>query len=88
MQNFLKLFARIGPEMWTCVTSGEFNGPNGRIQVVPGSTFKKGTSFMGIDLANLLEDEYQKKNGNANLQASQSLPDSPQGPKRPLPPRA
>jgi len=33
---------------------GEFH----RVQVAPGSRFTKGTRFMGVDLAELLEAEY------------------------------
>jgi hypothetical protein len=34
--------------------------PSGRIQVAPGSRFTRGTTFMGIDLAAIL-DEYHEK---------------------------
>jgi hypothetical protein len=87
VQNFIRLFVRIGPGMWTCVRNGELEGPNGRIQVTLGSTFTKGTSFMGIDLAALLEEEHEKKNGNAHPQASQSPLSSTHDPIRPLPSR-
>jgi hypothetical protein len=59
MQNFIKHFVRINPEMWTCVSSGEFYGPQGRIQVTVGTTVTKGTNFMGVDLAAILEKEYE-----------------------------
>ena len=39
------------------MTAGTFNGPNGRIQVTPGSRFFPGTIFMGFDLAACLEEE-------------------------------
>ena len=60
MENFIRLFVRIGPGIWTCVRNGEFEGPNGRIQVALGTTFTRGTSFMGIDLAERLEEQYAK----------------------------
>lgn len=31
------------------------DGPEGRIQVTPGSTFYPGTRFMNVDLARLLD---------------------------------
>jgi len=34
--------------------------PQGRIQVTVGSRFAKGTKFMNVDLAALLEEEYWK----------------------------
>jgi len=73
MQTFIKLFVRVAPGLWTCVRNGEFEGPRGRIQVSVGSTFAKGTSFMGIDLAHLLEEESQKVNGNAVFHAPEHI---------------
>lgn len=60
MENFIKLFVRIERGKWTCVRDGEFVGPTGRIQVSIGSTFTKGTNFMGIDLAEWLDEQYDK----------------------------
>lgn len=59
MQNFIKHFVRVSPEMWTCVRDGEYIGPLGRIQVTMGATLTRGTSFMGVDLAAILEQEFQ-----------------------------
>ena len=64
MRDFIRLFVRIGPGIWTCVRNGEFHTEAGRIQVAIGTTFTKGTHFMGMDLANALETEYEK-NSNA-----------------------
>ena len=83
MHNFIRLFVRVGPGMWTCVRNGDLNGPNGRIQVTLGSTFTRGTSFMGIDLAALLDEEHDKINGNAHPNASQSPLPSTHDPIRP-----
>lgn len=69
MQDFITHFVRIESGKWTCVRPGEFHGPNGRIQVAVGATFTKGTNFMGVDLADRLDTEYQKKNGATSLQA-------------------
>jgi hypothetical protein len=51
MDEFAKHFCRNSDGSWTCVSAGTFRGPNGRIQVTPGSTFYRGTMFMGFDLA-------------------------------------
>ena len=59
MQGFIKHFIRENGA-WTCVSPAEFNGPNGRIQVAVGSRFTRGTNFMGIDLAEWLDDQYAK----------------------------
>jgi len=60
MQNFIKLFVRVAPGMWICVRDGEFNGPLGRVQVTVGSAFTRGTNFMGVDLAEWLDEQYAK----------------------------
>jgi hypothetical protein len=68
MENFIRLFIRIGPGIWVCVRAGEFKGPQGRIQVAVGTTFTMGTNFMGVDVASLLEDEHNKMDGHKSLQ--------------------
>lgn len=55
MDEFVKHFCRNHDGSWTCMTAGTFQGPNGRIQVSPGSRFFPGTIFMGFDLARWLE---------------------------------
>jgi len=34
--------------------------PSGRIQVAPGTRFTRGTMFMGIDLAAMLDEHFEK----------------------------
>jgi hypothetical protein len=60
MENFIKHFVRVGPGIWTCVRNGEFQSPNGRIQVTVGTTFTRGTNFMGMDVAQWLDEQYEK----------------------------
>lgn len=57
MDEFVTHFSRNPDGSWTCISAGTFSGPNGRIQVSPGSTFYRGTMFMGFDLAAWLDDE-------------------------------
>ena len=84
METFIRHFVRIGPGIWTCVRPGEFDGPNGRFQVAIGTTLSIGTTFMGMDVAQLLEEQYQKKNGDSRPQASRILQDATHDPTRPL----
>ena len=56
----MKHFRRIGPGKWTCVRSGDFPSPMGRIQIAVGSTFTRGTTFMGYDVAQALEEHYEQ----------------------------
>ena len=60
MQNFIKHFRREGAGVWVCVDAATLQLPEGRVQVAPGSRFTLGTKFMNIELAAILEREYQR----------------------------
>ncbi len=60
MQQFIKHFVRESPGQWSCLEPATLDLPSGRIQVTPGSRFVRGTTFMGVDLAELLEEQHQK----------------------------
>ncbi|HKQ22974.1 MAG TPA: hypothetical protein VJT81_00850 [Burkholderiales bacterium] len=60
MQNFITHFKKEPSGAWTCVEPAELLLPGGRIQVTPGSRFLRGTTFMGIDLAALLDEQHEK----------------------------
>ena len=60
MQNFIKHFRREGDGVWVCVDAATLQLPEGRVQVAPGSRFTLGTKFMNIELAAILEREYQR----------------------------
>ncbi len=57
MRDFIESFVRESDGVWVCVEPAELSLPSGRIQVSPGSRFARGTRFMGVDLAQLLDDE-------------------------------
>ena len=57
MDEFANHFCKNHDGSWTCTSAGTFTGPNGRIQVSPGSRFYPGTIFMGFDLAAWLEEQ-------------------------------
>lgn len=57
MHQFIKHFVRDPDGAWRCVSNAEYQGPSGRIQVVAGSRFTRGTNFMGVDLAQLLDEQ-------------------------------
>jgi hypothetical protein len=54
-QDLNKAFRRNPDGSWTCVALATLNGPNGRIQVTPGTTFAPGTTFMGVELVAWLD---------------------------------
>jgi hypothetical protein len=60
MQNFIRHFVRDSYGAWRCVEPAELDLPQGRVQVTPGAVFTKGTRFMNVDLAELLETQYQR----------------------------
>ena len=57
MSQFFKCFRREGAGVWVCVRPVEVVLPQGRIQVAPGTLLTKGTTFMGIDMAKLLDEQ-------------------------------
>jgi hypothetical protein len=56
----MRKFVREGHGVWVCVEAGELWLPAGRIQVAVGSRFTRGTRFMGVDLAEMLEEHYDR----------------------------
>jgi hypothetical protein len=61
MKNFIKHFRREGVGVWVCMAPATLILPQGRIQVAAGSRFTLGTTFMNVELASLLEAEYQRQ---------------------------
>ena len=60
MQNFIRHFQRLAPGVWACIEPADLMLPQGRIQVAPGTQFTRGTTFMGVDIAKLLDEQYDK----------------------------
>lgn len=58
MQEFARRFVREHNGAWRCVEPAELELPGGRIQVTVGTRFALGTSFMGVDVARLLEEHH------------------------------
>jgi hypothetical protein len=61
VQEFYKCFRRDGLGAWTCIAPAELSLPAGRIQVTPMTRFIRGTRFMGVDIAQMLDDEHQQQ---------------------------
>jgi hypothetical protein len=60
MQTFMKCFVRDNHGAWRCIEPATLDLPSGRIQVTPGSVFTRGTMFMNIEVAKILDEEYEK----------------------------
>ena len=65
VHQFIKYFSREAPGVWICVQPATLELPEGRIQVAPGSKFTRGTTFMNVELAKLLDEEFDRQNGQA-----------------------
>jgi hypothetical protein len=60
MQNVIKHFARAPTGEWVCVTPVELQTPGGRVQVASGTRFTPGTLFMGLQFAQMLDEQEEK----------------------------
>ena len=60
MDGFISYFVREGEGAWACVKPATLDFGNGRIQVTPGTRLRRGTKYMGVDLARLLDEHYEK----------------------------
>ena len=61
MDNFIKHFVRNSNGVWRCIQAATIEFPSGRIQVTPGSVFTRGTMFMNVELARLLDEHYEQQ---------------------------
>ena len=59
-KDFIENFVRDNAGAWRCVSPAELQTPQGRIQIAPGSVFTRGTKFMNVDLATLLDEQRAK----------------------------
>ena len=64
MERFIQNFVREAPGVWTCKSYATITLDTGRIQIAPGTRLTRGTLFMGVELAALLEEQYAKSNGH------------------------
>lgn len=55
MESFIDAFKREGDGGWTCIRDVTLEGPAGRIQVAEGTRLRRGSLFMGVDLAGFLD---------------------------------
>ena len=60
MDKFIKHFRRDSPGVWTCIEPATLDLPEGRVQVTPGTRLTRGTSFMNVDVARLLDEQYER----------------------------
>ncbi len=65
MQRFRANFVREGEGVWRCATPTTLLLPNGhKIEVAPGTVLTRGTAFMGVELARLLDEAHGQDSGS------------------------
>lgn len=62
MHKFIKSFVREPDGSWRCVNPAELRLPQGRVQVAPGTVLVRGSRFMNVDLAAMLDEQFRKQN--------------------------
>jgi hypothetical protein len=62
MEDVFNCFRRGPSGTWVCLASATIEHPKGRIQVTPGTSFSPGTSFMGVDVAAWLDEQFAEIN--------------------------
>jgi hypothetical protein len=77
MQDYIKHFVRESEGVWVCVEPAELHISRRRIQIAAGTRFTVGGTFMGVELARLLEEEHARHplhvgSYNVAMQDSQS----------------
>ena len=60
VRDFINCFRRDSAGRWICVEPCEIDLPGGRIQVAADTVFTAGTLFMDVDVAELLDAQYEK----------------------------
>jgi hypothetical protein len=56
-----KHFRRNDAGSWTCILPVGFGVQRGRIDIAVGTTFTLGTNITGVDIAFVLETEYERR---------------------------
>lgn len=60
MEQFIKHFRREGPGVWMCIEPATIDLPEGRVQVAVGTRLTRGTMFMNVEIARLLDEQYER----------------------------
>jgi hypothetical protein len=60
IEHFIKHFRREGAGIWVCVEATTFELPRGRIEFLPGTRLTRGTKFMNVELARMLDEQYRR----------------------------
>ena len=73
MKIFVRHFIREAQGVWKCVAPAELALVNGSIKVTPGSRFTAGTVIQGVEIAQLLEEEYERTRAWLNEHSAEAV---------------
>ena len=69
MRNFMRGFDREREGVWRCKAFTSLNLPNGqKIEIAPGTVLTRGSRFMGLDVAELLEEQWKQDTAPPKIQ--------------------
>jgi len=57
MEDYFLSFRREKDGIWVCLEPVTIFHPNGRLEIAPGQSLRKGTFYMGVDLAAWLDEQ-------------------------------
>ena len=57
LEDLGSTYRRNADGSWTCVKAATLQGPNGRMQVSEGTTYRRGMLYMGVELAKWLDEQ-------------------------------
>jgi hypothetical protein len=60
MRSLTEHFVRDLFGSWLCIEAVDLDLPAGRVQVAPGTRLTRGTTFVGIDLVRLLDEQWEQ----------------------------
>ena len=61
MKEFIEHFERDPSGAWLCISHAEISTVEGRIRVAEGTRLMPGTIILGVDIVQLLEQEYDRQ---------------------------
>ena len=62
VEQFIKHFRRESGGHWLCIEPATLDLPQGRVQVASGTRLVVGHTFMNVDLARMLDEQYSRAN--------------------------
>jgi hypothetical protein len=73
MREFVKSFVREREGIWICVRPVTLTLAQGRIQVAPGTRFTRGSTFMDVEPAKLLDEHYAAQDRARSIEVPREL---------------